>query len=595
MRKTNVLALAALGTALTMGLAACGGTAGGGGNTSSGSSSSTGAGGNAPAAKHNDGYTKIVNASDAKGGTLKFALTDEPDSVDPGNTYYAWNWNFSRLYARPLMTYTPKPGPEGLKLVPDLAEAPGEVSADGKTWTYKLKKGIKYDDGTEVKATDVKYAIARSNFTDELTDGPKYFAQYLDSGDYKGPYKDKNLDNFKGIETPDDYTVVFKLKAPFSEFDFLVANPQSAPVPQAKDTGVDYEKAIASTGPYKFESYEVGKQLNLVRNENWDPATDPTRKQLPDRIEVQYKQNAEDIDNRLIAGQIHVDLGGTGLQPAGRAKVVSNPQLKDSTDNPFTPFNRYAMMSTKVAPFDNVECRKAVQYATDRVATQAPWGGPLGGDIGTTAMTPTTVGYKAFDLYPAGADRKGDLAKAKEALAACGHPDGFSTNIAVRGDRTKEVQVAEAMQASLARVGIKLTIKKYPSGDWSAQYAGKPDFVHQNKLGIMVAGWGSDWPSGFGFLSQIVDGRAIKKSGNYNMMELDDKSINELLDKGIQTPDAAQRNEIWAQIDQKVMESAAFMSFVYEKTLIFRPASLTNAYVHSAWGMYDYTWLGVKQ
>ncbi|MFC4062124.1 ABC transporter substrate-binding protein [Planomonospora corallina] len=590
MRKTNALALAALGTALTMGLAACGGSAGGG-NTGSGGGD-TGA---ASAAKHNDAYTKVVNASDAKGGTLKFALTDEPDSMDPGNTYYAWNWNFSRLYARPLMTYSAKPGQAGLELVPDLAEGPGVVSEDGLTWTYKLKKGIKYDDGTEVKAADVKYAIARSNFTDELTDGPKYFAQYLDAEGYKGPYKDKDLDNFKAIETPDDHTVVFKLKQPFAEFDFLVANPQSAPVPQAKDTGLDYEKTVASTGPYKIENHEVGKQFVLVKNPNWDQATDTTRKQLPDRIEVQFKQNAEDIDNRLMAGQIHVDLGGTGVQPAARAKIVGSQQLKDSTDNPYTPFNRYAMMSTKVAPFDNIDCRKAVQYAVDKVATQAPWGGPLGGDIATTGMTPTTVGYKQFDLYPNGADKKGDLAKAKEHLAACGQPNGFETNIAVRGDRTKEVQVAEALQASLDRVGIKATIKKYPSGDWSAQYAGKPDFVHQNKLGLMIAGWGSDWPSGFGFLSQIVDGRFIKPAGNYNMMELNDPTVNELLDKGIQTTDPAARNEIWAQVDQKVMESAAFLPFVYEKTLIFRPASLTNVYVHPAYGMYDYTWLGVKQ
>lgn len=592
MRKTNALALAALGTALTMGLAACGGTAGGGGNTGSGNN---GAGAAASTAKHNDGYTKVVNALDAKGGTLKFALSDEPDSMDPGNTYYAWNWNFSRLYSRPLMTYNPSPGEGGLKLVPDLAEGPGEASADGKTWTYKLKKGIKYDDGTEVKAADVKYAIARSNFTSELTDGPKYFAQYLDAGDYKGPYKDKNLDDFKGVETPDDYTVVFKLKDPFAEFDFLVANPQSAPVPQAKDTGLDYEKTVASTGPYKIESHEVGKQFNLVKNENWDPATDPTRKQLPDRIEVQFKQNAEDIDQRLLAGQIQVDLAGTGVQTAARAKIVADPKLKDSTDNPFTPFNRYAMISTAVKPFDNIDCRKAVQYVTDKVATQAPWGGPLGGEIGTTAMTPTTVGYKPFDLFPNGADHKGDPAKAKEALAACGQPDGFETNIAVRGDRTKEVQVAEALQASLDKVGIKATIKKYPSGDWSSQYAGKPDFVHKNGLGIMIAGWGSDWPSGFGFLSQIVDGRFIKASGNYNMMELNDKSVNDLLDKGIQTTDTAARNEIWSEVDKKVMESAAFLPFVYEKTLIFRPASLTNVYVHPAYGMYDYTWLGVKQ
>ena len=87
------------------------------------------------------------------------------------------------------------------------------MSADGLTWTYKLKQGITYDDGTPVTSKDVKYAIARSNYTDELVNGPKYFQQYLDAGDYAGPYKDKNLDDFTGIETPDDSTIVFKLKA----------------------------------------------------------------------------------------------------------------------------------------------------------------------------------------------------------------------------------------------------------------------------------------------------------------------------------------------------------------------------------------------
>ncbi|NUT42654.1 MAG: ABC transporter substrate-binding protein [Thermoactinospora sp.] len=592
MRKTRSLALTALGASLALALAACGGTAGGGPQQQP---AATGSGQQpAAAAKHNDGYTKVVNASDKAGGTLKFALSDEPDSMDPGNTYYAFNWNFTRLYARALLTYEPAPGDAGLKLVPDLAEGLGEASADGKTWTYKLKKGIKYEDGTEVKAIDVKNAIARSNFTEELTDGPKYFAEYLDAGEYAGPYKDKDLANFKGVETPDDYTIVFKLKAPFSEFDFLVANPQSAPVPQAKDTGLDYEKTVLSTGPYKIESHEVGKQFNLVKNDQWDASTDPTRKQLPDRIEVQFKQDANDIDNRLLAGQLHVDLGGTGVQPAARGKIVADEKLKDATDNPYTPFNRYMMISTQVKPFDNIECRKAIQYAVDKVATQAPWGGPLGGDIGSTLMTPTTVGYQAYNLFET-PENKGDQAKAKEHLTACGQPSGFETNIAVRGDRTKEVQVAEAVQAALAKVGIKATIKKYPSGDWSAQYAGKPEFVHSNNLGLMIAGWGADWPSGFGFLSQIVDGRFIKASGNYNMMELNDKAVNDLLDKGIQTTDPAERNKIWAEVDKKVMESAAFVPFVYEKTLIYRPANLTNVYVHPAYGMYDYTWLGLSQ
>ena len=191
------------------------------------------------------------------------------------------------------------------------------------------------------------------------------------------------------------------------------------------------------------------------------------------------------------------------------------------------------MLSVNVPPFDNADCRKAVLYAADHEAMQAAWGGPVGGDIATTALPPTVAGYKKADVYGFLADKNGNADKAKEALTACGQPNGFSTKIAVRGDRPKDVASGEALQQSLDKVGIKTEIVKYPSGDWSAQYAGNPEFVHANGLGIIIAGWGADWPSGFGFLSQIVDGGAIAPSGgNYNQMELNDPAVNELARQG---------------------------------------------------------------
>jgi peptide/nickel transport system substrate-binding protein len=584
MRHRRKLAATATAVALSLVVAACG--SGGGGGSGSG-------GGGGGSAGFNTASDKIVNASAAKGGTLKYVYSDAPDSMDPGDTYYAYNWDFTRLYARPLTTFKAAPGKAGLELVPDLAGSLGQVSKDGLSWTYKLKKGITYDDGTPVTSKDVKYAIARSNYTDELINGPKYFQQYLAAGNYAGPYKDKNLDHFTGIETPDDSTLVFKLKAPFSEFDFLVSNPQSAPVPQAKDKGLQYQAAVASTGPYKMESHEVGKSLVLVKNDKWDPATDPNRKQLVDRIEVQFKVNANDIDQRLLNGQADVDLGGTGVQAQARATILQDAKQKANADNPQTGFLRYAMLSTKVAPFDNADCRKAVLYAADHEAIQAAWGGVVGGDIATTTLPPSTVGYQKADEYGFLKDKNGNADKAKQALQACGKPSGFSTKIAVRGDRPKEVASAEALQQSLDKVGIKTSIQKYPSGDWSAQFAGNPQFVHANGLGIMIAGWGADWPSGFGFLSQLVDGRAIKaKGGNYNQMELNDPEVNGLLDKGIQTTDATARNAIWSQVDQKVMASGALLPFVYEKTLLYRPKTVTNVFITQAFGMYDYTELG---
>jgi peptide/nickel transport system substrate-binding protein len=584
MRKRRTMIVGA-GLALALGLTACGGDSSNNGNNN---------GNKAVDVAYDAGNKGVVNPSDKAGGTLRYALTDEPDSMDPGDTYYAFNWDFTRLYARPLVSFPTKTGADGLVAVPDLAESLGVPSDGNKTWTYKLKPGLKYEDGTPITSKDVKYAVARSNYGGVLVNGPKYFAQYLDAADYKGPYEDKNLDNFKGIETPDDQTIVFKLTQPFAEFDYLATNPQTAPVPQAKDTGLKYQEHPMSTGPYKFESYQVGQKFTLVKNTNWDAKTDPLRKQLVDKIEATMKVDANDIDNRLLSGGLDVALDGTGVQAQTRAKVLGSADLKKQADNPVTGFLRYAMLSTQVPPFDNIECRKAVQYAVDRVATQAAWGGEVGGEIATTALPPNILGYEKTTTWEAGPDNRGDVTKAKEALTACGQPNGFATNIAVRGDRPKDVATGEAIQASLDKVGIKAQIKKYPSGDWSAQYAGVPSFVHKNKLGIIIAGWGADWPSGFGFLSQIVDGRAIGKAGNYNQMELNDPAINALLDKGIQTEDTNERNKIWAQVDKKVMESAALLPVVYEKTLLFRPKNLTNMFINPAYGMYDYTQIGLQ-
>ncbi len=273
--------------------------------------------------------TSVVNPSEAKGGTLKFANAGDWDTLDPGETYYAYSWNFARLYGRSLMMFKSAPGKEGNQLVPDLAEGPGEASGDAKTWTYKLRQGVKFDDGTEVTSADVKYAILRSTDKQTFPNGPAYWEGLLDlpSG-YKGPYKTPNMNTDSAIETPDKYTIVFHTKAPFAAFDYLAQQPNTMPVPKDKDTGAKYRNTIVSTGPYKFEDLQPGKSFNLVRNDQWDPATDPNRKALPDRIEVTLNVNPDDIDNRLISGDLDVDCHGprssTGRTEPGSAG--SDPQ-----------------------------------------------------------------------------------------------------------------------------------------------------------------------------------------------------------------------------------------------------------------------------
>ncbi|MCE7009416.1 ABC transporter substrate-binding protein [Kibdelosporangium philippinense] len=583
MRKTNTRIAAVSGAVvLSLVLGACGGDSGGNGGTTGG------------AAAFDAGSKGIVNASDKKGGVLKFAVSDDFDSTDPGNTYYAFGNNFIRLYTRTLMTYTSKPGTEGAEPSPDLAEAPGVPSDDSKTWTYKLRKGIKYEDGTEVKARDIKYAVARTFDRGVLRSGPGYFKSLLAADGYQGPYKDTNLDNFKGVETPDDYTVVFKLKDSFSEWNELVSfSGQTAPVPQAKDTGEQYALHPLSSGPYMWEGNYKPKQGGaLVRNPNWDQATDSNRKQLPDRIEVAAGVNAEELDNQLLSGDVQVELAGSGLQEAARQRVLADPALKANADNPYAGFHWLIPINMKNIP--NVECRKAIIYAADRDAMWRAYGGDVGGEMATSIMPPIIPGREASNIYPIGQGYKGDEAKAKDALAKCGQPNGFETTMIYRSNRPKEKATAEAVEQSLAKVGIKLTLKGYPAGSYTTDQLGSPSFVANEKVGLGTYGWAADWQSGYGYDQALTDGKAILPSGNSNAAELDDPQINQWWNEVVKIDNAAEREKIYNQIDRRALELGAYLPNVYAKSLLYRPTNLTNVYFHVGFGMYDYANLGVS-
>ncbi len=582
MKRPRNIALAALGAVVALVLAACG---------SGGSSSSNSSGVN-----YNAAVTKAVNPSSHKGGTVTYGDSSTPDSFDPGNTYYAWVLNFSRLYVTPLVTYKSCPGSCGNQIVPGLATSLGVAGDNGLTWTYHLKQGVTFQDGSPVTAQDVKYAVERTYDRGVLPNGPTYFPSLLQDPSYPGPYKDraKNLMGLTSVTTPDNYTIVFHLQKPFPDFNYVVAFPQSAPVPPGKDTGTNYQLNVMSTGPYEFQSYQLNKQLTLVPNPKWQPSWDTEAKQLASKIVINLNMNANDIDNRLMAGDLNVDSAGTGVQAAARAKILASPTLKASSDDPLAGFLWYVMISTQVAPLNNLHCRMAVEYAANKTDQQTAYGGPVaGGDIAGTVLIPDQIGFKKFDLYEATTKPGGDLAKAKAELKACGQPNGFTTGVAYRSDRPKEVQGAQSLQAALARVGITLQLHGYPSGTYFTDFAGVPKYVHQHDLGLDFAGWAADWPNGYGMLYAISDGNAITAAGNENLAELNDPVINNLFTQS-NTMSQADRTAVWSKIDHQIMADAAILPEVYAKSLIYRSPKLTNVYVQPYYGMYNYAVLGSK-
>ncbi|MFE4369114.1 ABC transporter substrate-binding protein [Streptomyces sp. NPDC056835] len=546
---------------------------------------------------YNAAITGVVNASDAKGGTLKFVSAQDADSWDPQRGYYGFMWNFSRYYTRQLVTHAPQPsgtGAETPELVPDLATSLAKVSDGGRTYTYTLRAGITWEDGSPVTSKDIKYGIERIWAKETITGGPVHLRSVLDpAGTYEGPYKDTAKDKLglKSIETPNARTIVFKLPLPHSDFEQMLAMPSASPVKAEKDTGARYGLDPFSSGPYRFQSYAPNKSLVLVRNTHWKKSSDTVRAALPDKITVTFTSTSPGVS--LLSDVYDLDLTTVGLDGVNRARALATKDLKKYLDNPRTGFVRYAALPQTVKPLDNIHCRKAVIYAADKQQLQTARGGPSVGDIAPNLLPPGLSGadptYDPYGTLQNGG--KPDVAKAERELRACGKPEGFSTTIVVGNGGAADVGSAESLRDSLAKVGIDAEISQL--GKEIYESIGTPNVVKDKGYGVILASWAADFSSGQNFLQPLTDGRWITPSGNLNYAGIDDPAINKLFDDAVAQTDRDKAGEIYRQINRKVSEGAYLLPLLYQKSTLWHSPRLTNVYVSGAYGGYDYASLGV--
>jgi len=310
---------------------------------------------------------------------------------------------------------------------------------------------------------------------------------------------------------------------------------------------------------------------------------------------VNFNINDDDVSNRLIAGDIDVDMSGNGLEAAARDRVLTTPSLKQYADNPDHGVLWFQYINQKVAPLNNIHCREAVEYAADKTTLQTGWGGPVaGGAIASTILLPGMGGYTKFDLYDALSMPSGNLAAAKQQLMLCGQPNGFSTNFAYNSGPPQQLASAEALQAALARVGITLHLVGYPVATFYSDFAGDPAYANSHDIGIAQGGQGFDWPDGYGMMWTFLDGQSITPAGTSNIEQLNNPTINALFAESTTINDPAKRNAIFNQIDYLTMEDAVILPNVYGTTLLYRNPALTNVMVSPVYGMYNYLVLGLK-
>ncbi|MFE7131459.1 ABC transporter substrate-binding protein [Streptomyces sp. NPDC057638] len=502
-----------------------------------------------------DGGAKDAGKDGAprKGGTLTVLNAEPHADFDPARLYTSGGGNVPSLVFRTLTTRNREDGAEGTKVVPDLATDTGRPNKDATEWTFTLKEGLKYDDGTPITSADIKYGIERS-FAAELSGGAPFLRDWLIGGaDYQGPYKSPQ--GLASIVTPDDRTIVFKLRKPEGDFPFVATQTQFAPVPKAKDTGTKYEERPVSSGPYKVVRNEGdGERLVLERNPHWSEKTDAERKAYPDRIDVLSGLDAAVINQRLSTGS-GVDAAAvttdTNLGPAELAQIGGSAGEKELASRVGTGrfgYVNYLAFNPKVKPFDDIRVRQAISYAINRTSVINAAGGSALAEPATTFLPEKEAfGHTPYDHFPAG--KTGNPAKAKELLKAAGQEKlTITLTHSTAQNRQTSPEVATAVQQALAKAGITVKLQglennAFNEKRWSAKDA----------PGFFLSRWGADWPSGAPFLAPIFDGRQIVKDGsNYNHAQLNDPAINREIDEINKLTDLRAAAPRWGALDKRI-------------------------------------------
>ncbi|WP_329122461.1 ABC transporter substrate-binding protein [Streptomyces sp. NBC_01465] len=541
--------------------------------------------------KDGSSTSSSADATPHKGGALTVLNANPTDNFDPARLYTSGGGNIPSLVFRTLTTRNREDGAAGSKVVPDLATDTGRPNKDATVWTYTLKDGLKYEDGTAITSADIKYGIERS-FAGELSGGAPYLRDWLIGGaDYEGPYKDKK--GLASIETPDAKTIVFHLNKPEGEFPYLATQTQTTPVPQAKDTGVKYANHPVSSGPYKVVKNENnGERITLERNKYW--SNDDERKAYPDTIDVRSGLDSAVINQRLSASAgtdsaaVTTD---TNLGPAELAKVSGDKKLAARVGTGHFGYTNYIAFNTKVKPFDNPKVRQAISYAVDRSSVVNAAGGSSLAEPATTFLPgQASFGYSAYDAFPAG--ESGNAAKAKELLKEAGYAKGLTITLAHNNEKNFETspEIATAIQEALKKAGITVKLQGLESNAYS-------DTIYSVKSepGMFLGGWGADWPSGGPFLAPIFDGRQIVKNGyNFNASQLDDASVNKEVDAINKLTDLNAAATRWGALDKKLGEQALTVPLFHPVYKRLYGSAVKNVVISDWTGVLDVSQVAVK-
>src|SRR6201991_1556700 len=575
--------------ALSLGVAACGGSDNESGSGNAKGSDSTAA-------------TKVKEGA-KQGGKLTVLWTGDVDHIDCGQTYYQMGNFICNATQKQLYAYKPD---NGAQMVPALADGDPQVSADGKTVTVKIKAGVKYSPpyDKEVTSADIKYAIERGFFNSVAAGFTQSY--YADLEGAKIGVKPGT--EIPGITTPDPTTVVFKFTRAVGGVmaSGALAYGATAPVPKAYASKFDakspstYGENQLSTGPYMIENdpsgkavgYEPGKRIHLVRNPNWDKSLDFKPAYLDEIDNLEGNDDPGVASRRILTGQSMIN-GDFSPLPENLKDAYEN--RKDQLVLIPSGGGRWISMNTTIKPFDTLDVRKAVIAGFDRNALILTRGGKLVGDPGTHILPPGMAGFeeaggaKGFDLDFISPDGKPlpDVSAShfKKAGYASGKYEGKEKILMVGSNAGVAAKTAESAKQQLENMGFNIQLRLVQQQTMYTKYCNTPDA----KVAICPnVGWLKDFADGQTMLDPTFNGKNILEQGNSNWPQLNDPTINKAMDDAELLP-KEERPAAWAAIDKQVTEQAGVVPWIWDKQPLIQSAnvngvaSISNAQWELAW------------
>ncbi|MGU3502584.1 ABC transporter substrate-binding protein [Mycobacterium sp. C31M] len=513
------------------------------------------------------------------GGEINISMTSFPDYIDPQLSYTLEGWEVLYNTYTPLLTYKHAKGEEGTAVVPGLAEDMPEISDDGKTYKLKLRSGMKYSDGTDIKASDFTYAIQRLFKAD--SGGSVFYSGIVGAPEYA----EGTADTISGIGT-DDATgdITITLDAPNGTFENVLGLPFAAPVPPRTPLSDDATNdPPASSGPFMITSVEAPQTMTLERNPNFQTVIDAGATEVADAnvdkiIVTQNKSNTAQVTGvQQNTIDFMVDPPDADRLQEVKTRFADRFRMEESINT------YYFWMNNQTAPFNDVRVRQAVNYAIDPEALNRVFGGRL--HPTQQVLPPGMPGYEEYKLYPGP-----DMDKARALLAEANPVDRDIT--VWTNDEPDRKRIGEYYHDVLNQMGFNATLKVI-AGDVYFTTIGNqstPD------LDTGFGNWFQDFPHPDDFFRPLLNSDAILPTNGNNFSRASypdlDARMDELLSRQLTEGDTEAQ---YAALDKAYMERAAWAPYGNEQftTFVSDRIDFDKAYHHLLFNQ-DWSALALK-